>query len=75
MHTQSQQNNIRATFRERCSNVILLTLNKYLPTEKAQVDSNLFKIIGAEWLSYACDYFTTSDIILTLYVAYCSHAQ
>ena len=28
---QSQQSNVRTTFTERCSNVILLTLNRFLP--------------------------------------------
>ena len=28
---QSQKNNVRATFSERCSNVILLTLNRFWP--------------------------------------------
>ena len=28
---QSQKNNVRTTFSERCSNVILLTLNRFSP--------------------------------------------
>ena len=31
-HVQSQKNNVRTTFKERCSNVILLTLRRFLST-------------------------------------------
>ena len=30
-HVQSQQNNDRTTFKERCSNIIMLTLSSFLP--------------------------------------------
>ena len=43
---QSQQNNVRTTFSERCSNVILLTLNRFLPTgKKENVVEQCFRVV------------------------------
>ena len=46
---QSQQNNVRTTFTERCSNVILLTLNRFWLAENVPNKSkkSLWRSIGS----------------------------